>query len=599
MVLTKSWQFFLFIALPLRILNAVSTRTFFQPDEYWQSLEIAHNWVFGYGYNSWEWRNINSGGGIRSPVYPALFVPVYSLLKLTGLDTQGPWLVLAPKLVQAFIAASCDVSTVMLSAALFGPIFNNATFFCTLASFFNAYVSTRTFSNSAETALTTAALARWPWYGIKDEGMESSKNEKDALRPKPSLTTSLALAALATILRPSNAIIWITAGGALLFSTKSNGSRMRILATSGGLVLAAITLCFFIDTAFYGVPSLTPHAFLTQNVLNSISLFYGANPLHFYFSQGLPFTMMSQLPFFVHGFSVTFVGPRTLTNGPGLAGFIVGATLAAYSLLGHKEFRFIYPILPIFHCFAGVSLTTLAQRQFPLTRGPASIRTERRHRWINPTHALVVLLSLLPAIYLNYYHCVGQIEIMDILRRVDDSELKSVGFLVPCHSTPWQSHLHRRNLEEWSGEGWVSGEGGKVWFLTCEPPVLGQNPKTYKDQSDFFYDSPSQYLNTRFPSSVDLSFPASPLNRNLRLQSSNDLGWTHSWPSHIVLYSTLLRVEKEEEGLKVEEILRSQGYGLWRKVWNSHWHEDGRRRGDLLIWRHEAVGGDGWINPTK
>lgn len=31
-----------------RILNAVSISTFFNPDEYWQSLEIAHAAVFGY-----------------------------------------------------------------------------------------------------------------------------------------------------------------------------------------------------------------------------------------------------------------------------------------------------------------------------------------------------------------------------------------------------------------------------------------------------------------------------------------------------------------------------------------------------------------------
>ena len=45
------------LAPMLRLLVAVhvlaalaASRTFFQPDEYWQSLEIAHRWVFGYGY---------------------------------------------------------------------------------------------------------------------------------------------------------------------------------------------------------------------------------------------------------------------------------------------------------------------------------------------------------------------------------------------------------------------------------------------------------------------------------------------------------------------------------------------------------------------
>ena len=47
------------IALAWRILIAVSTFTFFQPDKFYQSLEAgleaAHHAVFGYGHLTWEW----------------------------------------------------------------------------------------------------------------------------------------------------------------------------------------------------------------------------------------------------------------------------------------------------------------------------------------------------------------------------------------------------------------------------------------------------------------------------------------------------------------------------------------------------------------
>ena len=36
--------------LVFRLVNALLVRTYFNPDEYWQSLEIAHRLVFGYGY---------------------------------------------------------------------------------------------------------------------------------------------------------------------------------------------------------------------------------------------------------------------------------------------------------------------------------------------------------------------------------------------------------------------------------------------------------------------------------------------------------------------------------------------------------------------
>lgn len=61
----------------VRIAAALATaQTFFQPDEYWQSLEIAHNIVFGYGYKTWEWARETP---IRGVTHPLLFVPAYWL----------------------------------------------------------------------------------------------------------------------------------------------------------------------------------------------------------------------------------------------------------------------------------------------------------------------------------------------------------------------------------------------------------------------------------------------------------------------------------------------------------------------------------------
>lgn len=66
-----------------RIVNAVLCRTTFHADEYYQSLEIAHKLVFGYGWETWEW---NPAVALRSPLHPLLFVPGYWILKVLGLD---------------------------------------------------------------------------------------------------------------------------------------------------------------------------------------------------------------------------------------------------------------------------------------------------------------------------------------------------------------------------------------------------------------------------------------------------------------------------------------------------------------------------------
>lgn len=72
----------LFMALlAFRLANASVVQTYIHPDETWQSLEIAHRSVFGYGYVTWEWRS-----GLRGFAHPMLFAMVYWVLKTLHLD---------------------------------------------------------------------------------------------------------------------------------------------------------------------------------------------------------------------------------------------------------------------------------------------------------------------------------------------------------------------------------------------------------------------------------------------------------------------------------------------------------------------------------
>jgi hypothetical protein len=78
-----SMQYSAVLALVIRVTIALATRTFFQPDEYFQALEPAHYLVFGYGDLTWEW---TSKPPIRTILYPALNIPIYWLLKIFRLD---------------------------------------------------------------------------------------------------------------------------------------------------------------------------------------------------------------------------------------------------------------------------------------------------------------------------------------------------------------------------------------------------------------------------------------------------------------------------------------------------------------------------------
>ncbi|KAJ3005369.1 UNVERIFIED_CONTAM: hypothetical protein HDU68_004644, partial [Siphonaria sp. JEL0065] len=83
---TSLFWFTIAFILGFRIYNSLLIKTFFSPDEYWQSLEVAHEYVFGYGYLTWEWAH-----RVRGFTYPMLFVGVYKVVQLLGLD-QTEWI---------------------------------------------------------------------------------------------------------------------------------------------------------------------------------------------------------------------------------------------------------------------------------------------------------------------------------------------------------------------------------------------------------------------------------------------------------------------------------------------------------------------------
>lgn len=96
--------FWMFVACAVfRVFNAFAVRTYFNADEYWQALEVAHRMVFGYGYVTWEWTR-----GLRGFTHPLIFASVYKVAAMLGLDTV-PVLVWSPRVVQALFAARASL----------------------------------------------------------------------------------------------------------------------------------------------------------------------------------------------------------------------------------------------------------------------------------------------------------------------------------------------------------------------------------------------------------------------------------------------------------------------------------------------------------
>ncbi|XP_006511350.1 GPI mannosyltransferase 3 isoform X3 [Mus musculus] len=173
--------------IALRILNCFLVQTSFVPDEYWQSLEVAHRMVFSYGYLTWEWTE-----RLRGYTYPLIFASIYKVLHLLGKDSVQ-FLIWIPRLGQALLSAVADIRLYSLLKQLENQEVAQWVFLCQLCSWFTWYCCTRTLTNTMETSLTALALFYYPL-----EGSRSVNSVKYSL-----------LVALACVVRPTALIPWV------------------------------------------------------------------------------------------------------------------------------------------------------------------------------------------------------------------------------------------------------------------------------------------------------------------------------------------------------------------------------------------------------
>uniref|UniRef100_A0A6I8QXS2 Mannosyltransferase n=1 Tax=Xenopus tropicalis TaxID=8364 RepID=A0A6I8QXS2_XENTR len=418
-------------AVGFRIFNCMMVQTSFVPDEYWQSLEVAHKMTFNYGYLTWEWTE-----GLRGFSYPLMFATIYKALYLLGKDHV--WcLIWVPRLVQAIFSGIADIRLYSLVRHLENTELAKWVFFCQLCSWFTWYCSTRTLTNTMEAVLSTFALYYYPLEG------SNTKNS----------TKYLICVALAFLIRPTAVILWVP----LLFYHFAKEKKKADLVVNQYLPVGILTLAtsLIVDRIFFGKWTFVQWNFLKFNVLQDLGSFYGSHPWHWYFTQGLPVILCTHLPFFIHG---CMVAPKKYQ----ILLVAVGWTVLTYSALSHKEFRFIYPVLPVCMVFCGFSFSNLK-------------------RWKKAAVGFLVLSNLFPALYTGLIHQRGALDIMPGIQKLCQTENSSASLfvLMPCHSIPFYSHVHCPI---------------KMNFLEC-PPDLSD---AYVDEAELFYASPLAWLNAEF-----------------------------------------------------------------------------------------------------
>ncbi|KAI6904502.1 glycosyltransferase family 22 protein [Hortaea werneckii] len=566
------WSVYLLL-FAWRYANAASLRTFFQPDEYFQALEPAWKLAFGPesgAWITWEWRE-----GLRSSLHPVLFALSYkgadlasNILSLAPID-RADVLIRTPSLLQSAIAAAIDFYTWRLAHRIYGrhSRIAHATLLLTAVSPWQWFCSVRTFSNSLETALTVFALYYWPWewYSGPDE---EQPNPRSSGSSAITLNVSLFAAALACILRPTNVLVWMALTVMLFRYNTSKIQTLAVRAVACGIIVLVVSLVA--DTAFYGKLTFPPLNFLQFNVVQSLSTFYGVNRPDYYFTEALALMLTTALPFAAIGLRKGLRRPTAKDTEEDracqprhLLTWTILTMMLVLTLITHKEVRFIYPLLPMLHVIAAKPMADF----FHLLPVPASyLRCALL--------ALMMIANLLIASYAGTTHQRGVIDVMHYLRKQQEARFLhvptgsqtniTVGFLMPCHSTPWRSHFVHPEIT--------------AWALTCEPPIdiPPDQLATYLDEADVFYKTSAEdWLRSNMAS-------PNTIKRNTLEASSETVqdDKLREWPEYLVFFDQLVpTLEKYLAGTQYIE--------CWRGF-NTHWHDDARRYGDVVVWCLQA-----------
>lgn len=361
-----------------------------------------------------------------------------------------------------------------------------------------------------------------------------------------------------------------------------------------------------VDRSYYGNWTFPPLRFLYFNVAQSLAVFYGKNDWHYYLSQGYPLLLTTALPFSILGLVQAFYDWERTSTG---SQFPIRTQLAAVctlmplllSFISHKEVRFIYPLLPSLHV---LTVAPLAAFFRPAISSNSSFQTPRRLLLI-----FLVLINVVVALYTTVFHMSGPLNVLDYLRQQYDrrhfdaytSNAKStsssvpsyslfeaagsaitVGFLMPCHSTPWRSHL--------------IFPGISAWALSCEPPVdlKTQERAKYLDEADQFYEDPATFLRKNmlgglrnFPKKSHYR-PHQPSTATTKASAQKNVNVppVHHWPDYLVFFAQLEPT--------LQNLLRSSFYAECYRTWNTAWHDDWRRKGDVVVWCIDPIAQQEW-----
>jgi hypothetical protein len=349
------------LSLLVRIFAAGTSKGFVHPDEVFQTLEMVHYRLFGqYGSGQtipWEFDTDYLLGGARSWFFILVLGGLYRIMMFLGV-TDPLNLILGTRIILSL----SSIITVLVSYKLGKMLFNKkvgllAAFICGVWWFFPFWAS-RTLTDSIATDMLMLSIY-FAFIAIK-------KEKRTVKRITTGFWSGIFLGVAFMLRFPSGlmgiqlASLMIVFGAKDLIDCKKKKLSNEKLSASNylyafsgvvGLIIGGLLMIYIqgmLDLLTWGSFLHSPINFFKYNISQGQNVIHGVSPWYFYFIGFiLEFAGVTFYPIFVLLFVLNAFEKKDWKNKVILLSFVL-FWLIIFSSIGHKEFRFLMPVMPLF-----------------------------------------------------------------------------------------------------------------------------------------------------------------------------------------------------------------------------------------------------------
>lgn len=340
---------FLLLAIWRFICTTQLTKYLIHPDELYQGTQIAYDFVFGGVELPWEWKDPYR---LRNALYPIYLSWPLWILKYTRMDYQ-PFVLASPYIAHYPLMLLSDYFFWHVGKQTVGKEATRIAFIFTLTNFFMFEYEIRCFTNTLEKICTVIAF----WFYEK---------QKDRFTANTVIFT--ALLTIGFMMRNTSPVGWLPL---LFLKISRSGAFIPFLLSGIFVAVPLIILCIYLDSIYYqnahtgctkdvesaGLKefewTVTSWNFIKVNVLEGMSKYFGDHGHFEYILNFLPADVLRGLYPFALGGAFNYAIASEKVGRSADMFYMSAFYILFFSFIGHKEPRFLLPILPFIFLMTG------------------------------------------------------------------------------------------------------------------------------------------------------------------------------------------------------------------------------------------------------